>query len=88
LPDEFEFGQFMFNISRHIYNAEDRLRRQVETIINSNKENYRRDLIAKIKYELMETQSAIEVGKYDEANRHKLMAEILKSALDASIEMH
>lgn len=88
MPDEFEFGQFMFNISRYIYNAEDRLRRQVETIINSNKENYRRDLIAKIKYELMETQSAIEVGKYDEANRHKLMAEILKSALDASIEMH
>jgi hypothetical protein len=78
-----EYRKFIRSINEQIDAADKRLRAHAESEINTNISLYAKSLSSAITTELDSMEKALEYKKYGEAEYHKMMAGIYKSALEA-----
>ena len=78
------YEKFMRDIQQQIDDADKTTKQKAENILKAATDNYNRQLSERIAYELQMAKSEIKTGNISEAERHKLLAEIYRSVLEAS----
>jgi len=78
-----EYRKFIRSISEQIDAADKRLRAHAESEISTNISIYAKSLSSVIAAELDSMEKALDYKKYGDAEYHKMMAGIYKSALEA-----
>jgi hypothetical protein len=78
-----EYKKFIQSIEEQIQAADQKLREHAQNEINTNIAVYAKTMSARISSELAEMEKALEFKRYEQAEYHKMIAGIYKSALEA-----
>lgn len=74
----------MRDIQQQIEDADRTSKQKAENILKTMADSYSKQLSEQISYELQMAKSETRAGNLSEAERHKLLAEIYRSVLDAT----
>jgi predicted S18 family serine protease len=79
-----EYDKFMPNIQSEIDKADKSSREKAENILKTMTNEYNNHISERIAYELQMAESEQKMGNLSMAERHRMMAEIFKSVLQAT----
>ncbi len=79
-----EYNKFLSNIQSEIDKADKSSKEKAEKILKTMTEDYNNRVAERVAYELQMAQSEEKMGNQSAAERHRMMAEIFRSVLQAT----